>query len=99
MIVFQRSTREIPMRSSFAFPFVLALGACASQPPEQTRVAAVETTPQGAELQCHKEAALGSNMIHTVCEKKLSDAEQAQVQEAISNKLHEMQRTTLPKGN
>jgi len=87
------------MRFAFLAPVVLLLGACAAPEPQPTQVAAASPSQQTPELVCHKESPMGSNMIHTVCEKKLTDAEQAQVQEAISNKLHEMQRTTLPKGN
>jgi len=87
------------MRFAFIAPVVLALAACATPEPEQTQVVAVASTPSSSHLECHMEAAIGSNMIHKVCERTLSDAERAQAQEEISNKLHSMQRTTLPKGN
>ncbi len=88
------------MRLAFvAAPVVLALAACAAPQPEKTEVVAVASTPASAHLECHQESDTGSNMIHKVCRRTLSDGERQQEQEDISAKLHDMQRTTLPKGN
>jgi hypothetical protein len=88
------------MRLAFvAAPVVLALAACAASQPEKTEVVAVESTPASSHLECHQESDMGSNMIHKVCRRTLNDAERQQEQADIAAKLHDMQRTSLPKGN
>ena len=86
------------MRFSFIAPLILSLAACAA--PEPTQVAAASPADGSARrVECHQESDMGSNMIHKVCRPVLTDAEEAALHEQVSDKLHEMQRTTLPKGN
>ena len=78
------------MRRLFVAAVVLCLSACASQEPALVSSSApvivanatTELTPE-TKLVCHKEASLGSQMIHTVCEAPQSDADRNETQRAL----------------
>ncbi|MFL6697139.1 MAG: hypothetical protein ACJ8GJ_08245 [Vitreoscilla sp.] len=69
---------------------LLVLGGCASQDgligtataPVVVASSNTQLTPQ-SKLVCHKEASIGSQMIHTVCETEQTDADR----QAMQNKL------------
>ncbi len=78
------------MRRLFVAAVVLSLSACASQDPGLVSssapvIVATNTTELTADtkLVCHKEASLGSQVIHTVCEAPQSDAERNATQQAL----------------
>jgi hypothetical protein len=71
---------------------VLALSACASQEADLHSatapvIVAQSTTDLNAQtkLTCHKEAALGSQMLRTVCEAPQTDAERNATQQTLRN--------------
>ncbi len=80
------------MRVFFIASAVLALVGCAAQEPvingaTAPVVVASENsnlTPQ-TKLVCHKESAIGSSMIHTVCETEQSAADRIATQEMLRN--------------
>ena len=80
------------MRVFFIAAAVLALAGCANQEPVLTAstapsVVASENatlTPQ-TKMVCHKESAIGSSMIHTVCETEQSAADRIALQERMRN--------------
>lgn len=75
------------MRFCFIAPFVLALAACAAPEPQPAVVAAADPNAAPVELECHQESSMGSNLIHKVCTKKLTEEERIAQQEAIRNGL------------
>ena len=75
------------MRFCFIAPFVLALAACAAPEPQPVAVAAADPNAPKPELECHQETSMGSNVIHKVCTKKLTEEERIAQQEALRNGL------------
>ncbi len=80
------------MRTFFIAAVVLSLSACASQDPGPTGATApVVIASNGTqltaktELVCHKEASLGSQMLHTVCEAPQTDADRNTTQQQLRN--------------
>jgi starvation-inducible outer membrane lipoprotein len=80
------------MRTFFIAAVVLTLSACASQDPGLTSATApVVIASNGTqltaktELVCHKEASLGSQMLHTVCEAPQTDADRNTTQQQLRN--------------
>ena len=71
---------------------LLVLGGCASQEglvgggtaPVVVANSNTDITPQ-SKLHCHKEASMGSNMIHNVCETEQSEADRQATQNQIMN--------------
>ncbi len=41
-------------------------------------------------VECHQESDIGSNMIHKVCTRQMTDAERARLDAEPANKMHEM---------
>ena len=74
------------MRFCFIAPFVLALAACAAPEPQPV-VALSDPNAAPVEMECHQETSMGSNLIHKVCTKKLTEQERIAQQEAIRNGL------------
>ena len=80
------------MRRFFIAAVVLSLSACASQESALVSSSApvivandtTQLTPE-TKLVCHKEASLGSQMIHTVCEAPQSDADRNATQQQLRN--------------
>jgi starvation-inducible outer membrane lipoprotein len=81
------------MRTFFIAAVVLSLSACASQDPGPVggATAPVIVASNGTqlttktELVCHKEASLGSQMLHTVCAAPQTDADRNTTQEQLRN--------------
>lgn len=80
------------MRSLSIAAVVLCLSACASQESGLTSATApVVIASNGTqlnaktELVCHKEASLGSQMLHTVCEAPQTDADRNATQQQLRN--------------
>ncbi len=80
------------MRTVLIAAAVLSLAACASQesdlhsPTAPLIVATNGTDLNGqTKLVCHKEASLGSQMLHTVCEAPQTDADRNATQQALRN--------------
>ncbi len=82
------------MRVFFIASTVLALAGCATQEPVINAPTApvvvvsanTDLTPQ-SKLVCHKESAIGSSMIHTVCETEQSQADRLATQDRLRNML------------
>jgi hypothetical protein len=88
------------MRFFVIAPVVLALAACAAPAPEPAQQVALSSPDaKPAELECHQESSMGSNLIHKVCTPKQTDAQRAEMQAEIASQLHTMGTHSLPKGN
>jgi len=82
------------MRVFFIASTVFALAGCAAQEPVVNAPTApvviangnTDLTPQ-SKLVCHKESAIGSSMIHTVCESEQSEADRLATQDRLRNQL------------
>jgi hypothetical protein len=80
------------MRILLAAGVALSLTACASQEPtlQASTAPLIVASNPGAltadtKLACHKEASLGSHMLHTVCEAPQSEADRNAMQQGLRN--------------
>lgn len=79
---------------------VLAIAGCADSPsqPSSMQVAAVPAASASAPQQvCHKETPTGSNLVKTVCEPAMSDAERRIQLDQIQNQIR-LQTPQRPAG-
>jgi starvation-inducible outer membrane lipoprotein len=80
------------MRILLTAAIALSLSACASQDPTLTSpsapvivAAATADINSQTKLVCHKEASIGSQMLHTVCEVPQTEAERNATQQTLRN--------------